>query len=127
MSSASRAPRIPVALYQAPGPAGKSRSKLRHPADISLTKPGLDLAARLRAFQRTLRSRVEQRDALIDMVRGVNAALEPQKIAEAIVDRASAWVPAPCWAVVSADLSGESCKAAKTSSVVRIARSLHAS
>ena len=24
-----------------------------------------------------------------------------------IVERAATWVPAPCWAVVSADLSGE--------------------
>ena len=58
-------------------------------------------------FQRALRSRVERRDALIDIVRGVNATLEPQKIAEVIVDRASTWLPAPCWAVVSADLSGQ--------------------
>ncbi|MCU1385033.1 MAG: hypothetical protein JWL71_3730 [Acidobacteria bacterium] len=107
MSSASRAPRIPVALYQAVGPAGKTGSKLRRASEISLTTPGLDLSTRLRVFQRALRSRVERRDALIDIVRGVNATLEPQKIAEVIVDRASSWVPAPCWAVVSADLSGQ--------------------
>src|SRR5258708_7018619 len=41
------------------------------------------------------------------MVRGVNATLEPPKIAEVLVDRAATWVPAPCWAVVSADLSGQ--------------------
>jgi len=40
MSSASRAPRIPVALYQAVGPAGKSGSKLRRASEISLTTPG---------------------------------------------------------------------------------------
>src|SRR3954464_1132119 len=107
MSSASRAPRIPVALYQAVGPAGKTGSKLRRAGEISLTTPGLDLSTRLRVFQRALRGRVERRDALIDIVRGVNATLEPQKIAEVIVDRASTWVPAPCWAVVSADLSGQ--------------------
>ena len=107
MSSASRAPRIPVALFQAVGPAGKSGSKLRRASEISLTTPGLDLATRLRVFQRALRGRVERRDALIDIVRGVNATLEPQKIAEVIVDRAATWVPAPCWAVVSADLSGQ--------------------
>jgi diguanylate cyclase (GGDEF)-like protein len=98
---------MPVALYQAVGPAGKSGSKLRRASEISLTTPGLDLATRLRVFQRALRSRVERRDALIDIVRGVNATLEPQKIAEVIVDRAATWVPAPCWAVVSADLSGQ--------------------
>src|SRR5258708_3403021 len=41
------------------------------------------------------------------MVRGVNATLEPPKIAEVLVDRAATWVPAPCWAVVSSDLSGQ--------------------
>src|SRR4051795_691446 len=107
MSSASRAPRAPVALYQAVGPAGKTGSKLRRAGEISLTTPGLDLSTRLRVFQRALRGRVERRDALIDIVRGVNATLEPQKIAEVIVDRASTWVPAPCWALVSADLSGQ--------------------
>src|SRR3954469_14000602 len=107
MSSASRAPRIPVALYQAVGPAGKSGSKLRRASEISLSTPGLDLATRLRVFQRALRSRVERRDALIDIIRGVNATLEPPKIAEVIVDRAATWLPAPCWAVVSSDLSGQ--------------------
>ena len=107
MSSASRAPRIPVAVYPAEGPAGKGRSKLRPASEISLTTPDLDLAKRLRVFQRTLRSRVERRDALIDIVRGVNATLDPQKIADVIVDRAATWVPAPCWAVVCDDLSGQ--------------------
>src|SRR3954468_17768588 len=107
MSSASRAPRMPVALYQAVGPAGKAGSKLRRASEISLTTAGLDLSTRLRVFQRALRSRVERRDALIDIVRGVNATLESSKIGEVIVERAATWVPAPCWAVVSADLSGQ--------------------
>lgn len=72
-----------------------------------MTTPGLDLATRLRVFQRALRGRVERRDALIDIVRAVNITLEPAKIADEIVDRASTWVPAPCWAVVSSDLSGQ--------------------
>src|SRR6266852_7593615 len=107
MSSTSRATKIPVALYQAVGPVGKAGSKLRRASEISLTTPGLDLATRLRVFQRALRGRVERRDALIEIVRGVNATLEPQKIAEVIVDRAATWVPAPCWALVSSDLSGQ--------------------
>src|SRR3954452_20551735 len=107
MSLASRAPRMPVALYQAVGPAGKAGSKLRRASEISLNTPGLDLSTRLRVFQRALRSRVERRDALIDIIRGVNATLEPPKIAEVIVDRAATWLPAPCWAVVSSDLSGQ--------------------
>ena len=99
---------MPVALYQAVGPAGESGSKLRRASEISLTTPGLDLATKLRVFQRALRSRVERRDALIEIVRAVNATLDPSKIGDLIVDRAAAWVPAPCWAVVSTDLSGQS-------------------
>ena len=92
------------ALYRAVGPAG---SKLRRAGEISLTTPGLDLAARLRVFQRALRSRVERRDALIEIVRAVNATLEPERIAEHLVERGAQWIPAPCWAVVSADQSGQ--------------------
>ena len=106
MSPASRASRIPVTLYQAVGSAGKSGSKLRRAGEISLTRPGIDFAARLRALQRVLRSRVEGRDALLDIVRAVNTTLEPPKIADLLVERAATWVPAPCWAVVCADLSG---------------------
>ena len=49
------------------------------------------------------------RDALLDIVRAVNTTLEPVKIAEVVVDRAGTWLPASwsCWALVSADLSGE--------------------
>src|SRR5215831_371869 len=106
MSPASRVSRAPVALYQV-GPAGKTGSKLRRAGEISLTTPGLDLATKLRVFQRALRSRIERRDALIDIVRAVNTTLEPPKIAELIVDRAATWLPAPCWAVVCADISGQ--------------------
>jgi len=107
MSSASRATRAPVTLYHAAGPVGKSGSKLRRAGEISLTTPGLDLATRLRVFQRAMRGRVDRRDALLDIVRAVNTTLEPPKIAELIVDRAATWLPAPCWAVVCADISGQ--------------------
>ena len=39
-------------------------------------------------------------------MRTVNTTLEPAKIAELVVERAATWVPAPCWAIVCADLSG---------------------
>jgi diguanylate cyclase (GGDEF)-like protein len=99
--------RASVALYRAAGPAGKTGAKLRRAAQISLTTPGLDLATRLRVFQRALRSRVERREALIDIIRSVSVSLEPAKVAELIVERAATWVPAPCWAVVASDLSGQ--------------------
>jgi diguanylate cyclase (GGDEF)-like protein len=110
MSPLSRSTSVPSsrrALYQTVGSVGKRGSKLRRASEISLTTPGLDLATRLRVFQRALRSRVERRDALLDIMRAVNATLEPAKVAELVVERAATWVPAPCWAVVSSDLSGQ--------------------
>jgi len=99
---------MPVALYRAVRPAGKRGSKRGRASEIPLTVPGLDLATKLRVFQRALKSRVEGRDALLDMVRAVNTTLEPHEIADLIVERAATWVPAPCWAVVAADLLGQS-------------------
>jgi diguanylate cyclase (GGDEF)-like protein len=96
-----------VPLYRAAGPAGKSGTKLRRASQISLTTPGLDLATRLRVFQRALRGRVERREALIDIVRAVSSSLEPSQLADLIVERAATWVPAPCWAVVASDQSGQ--------------------
>jgi diguanylate cyclase (GGDEF)-like protein len=96
-----------VPLYRTVGSSGKRGSKLRRAGEISLSTPGLDLAARLRLFQRALRSRIERRDALVDILRAVNATLEPTRIAETLVERASTWIPAPCWAVLSADLAGQ--------------------
>ena len=78
--------RAPVAFYRASRP---------------------DLAARLRAFQRSLRSRVERRDALLDVMRAVSASLEPEKVGEFIVERAATWIPAPFWAVVAAEPTGQ--------------------
>src|SRR5437762_6729778 len=126
MSSANRAPGMPVALYQPVGPARKSGSKLRRASETSLTTPGLDLTTRLRVFQRALRSRVERRDALVEMGRAVNATLEPPKIAEVILECAATWVPAPCWAVVSSDASGQLSVLADRGLVPEMASAVHA-
>ena len=101
--------RATVALYRAARLAGKVGSKLRPAGEIlpEAMTSGLDLAARLRLFQRALRNRLERRDALLDIVRAVNTTLEPGKVAELVVERAATWVPAPCWALVCADLSGQ--------------------
>ena len=53
-----------------------------------------------------MQGRVKRRDGLLDIVRAVNATVEPLKIAESIVDEASTWVPAPGWAVV-AEVAGQ--------------------
>ena len=93
---AEREPR-PPALSHTVGPAGKRGSKLRRAADGSSAAPGLDLAKRLRVFQHALRSRLERRDALLDIVRAVNTPLDPARLAELIVERAATWVPAPTY------------------------------
>src|SRR5215212_10795277 len=102
MSSASRATRSPAAVYAAIDAAGKRGAPPRASA-VAPSTPGLDLATKLRVFQRALRQRVERRDALIDVVRGVNTTLEPARVAEIIVERATTWVPAPCWAIATTD------------------------
>ena len=61
----------------------------------------------MNAAQRGLRGRIDRRDALIDIVRAVQATLDPAEIASLIVERASGWIPASNWAAVSADLSGQ--------------------
>ena len=95
-----------TSLIPAVGPAGTHRTRPGRASARSRATSNLDLSARLRAFQRTLRGRVERRDALIEVVRTVNSTLEPGRLAELIVDRAATWVPASCWAIVSSDLSG---------------------
>src|SRR6266550_3327840 len=94
------------ALYQAAGGVRKRASKLRRAPDSALTPAALDFAGRLNASQRLLRGQVDRRDTLVEIIRAVHATLEPAEIAELIVERASVWMPASCWAVVSADLSG---------------------
>ena len=93
------------ALYQNAAGARKGASKTRRRGELALAQ--LDFTGRLNASQRALRQRIDRRDALIDIVRAVHATLDPAEIAELIVGRASDWVPASCWAVVSADLSGQ--------------------
>ena len=86
---------------------GKAAAKLRRVSPFSIDSPGLDLSARLRAGQRSLRSRVDRRDALLDIMRAVSVSLEPERVAELIVERAATWVPAPCWAVVAEDATAQ--------------------
>jgi diguanylate cyclase (GGDEF)-like protein len=67
----------------------------------------VDLFAWIRRHQRELRTRLERRETLLDMVRAANSTLEPRKIAESLLDRLSSWVPAACWTVVTMHESGE--------------------
>ena len=41
------------------------------------------------------------------MTRAVNASLDPQRVAEALLTRAATWIPAPAWLVLTIDAQGE--------------------
>jgi diguanylate cyclase (GGDEF)-like protein len=67
----------------------------------------LDFAARIKARLRTLRGRLERREALSAAIREANATSDPQKVAAWLVTQADEWLPSPCWAVVAHDVNGQ--------------------
>jgi diguanylate cyclase (GGDEF)-like protein len=73
----------------------------------------VDLASRLRPLQSALRSRLSRVDVLADVIRGVNATLDPERVAEAIVANAADWLPAPAWVVYAVDNAGVQSLAAR--------------
>jgi diguanylate cyclase (GGDEF)-like protein len=66
----------------------------------------VDLASRLRPLQSVLRSRLSRADVLTEVIREVNASLDPERVADAIVGRASEWLPAQAWVVYAVDAAG---------------------
>jgi diguanylate cyclase (GGDEF)-like protein len=66
----------------------------------------VDLASRLRPLQSALRSRLSRADVLAEVVRAVNSTVDPERVADAIVDAAAEWLPAPAWAVFATDHAG---------------------
>src|SRR5215212_8283690 len=58
-----------------------------------------DLAVRLRQGADVLHDRLNRRDTLVELIRSVNATLEPRKVAEALLAHAQEWFPAPCMVV----------------------------
>jgi diguanylate cyclase (GGDEF)-like protein len=66
-----------------------------------------DFSARLKGRLRSLRPRLEHRDALIEAVRESNETLDPKQVAEWLVRQVHDWIPAPCWAVIAHDLNGQ--------------------
>src|SRR5512134_1615334 len=93
--------RVPVVSYSAGGGRGVIDLSRRLGFTTHLKAPlsptvvqgqlarakGMDLFARIRATQRTLRGRLAGREALVDLVRAVNSTLDPKKIADALLDR----------------------------------------
>ena len=66
-----------------------------------------DFAARLKARTRTLRARLDHRDAIVESVREANESLDPKQVAQWLVRQAHDWIPAPCWAVIAHDSGGQ--------------------
>jgi diguanylate cyclase (GGDEF)-like protein len=66
-----------------------------------------DFATRIEQQLEELRARFSHRDAVLDALRAVHATLDPDRVASWLVNEASSWVPAPCWAVVATDIDGQ--------------------
>ena len=63
----------------------------------------LDLSSRLRPLQSALRSRLSRADTLAEVTRAVNATLDPERVADAIVACAAEWLPVPSWVMYADD------------------------
>ncbi|MEO5741206.1 MAG: GGDEF domain-containing protein [Vicinamibacterales bacterium] len=61
------------------------------------------MAARLRHAASGLLDRLNRRDTLIELIRSVNATLDPRKVAEALLTQVHGWFPASCLAVAVQD------------------------
>jgi diguanylate cyclase (GGDEF)-like protein len=65
-----------------------------------------DFADRLRPLQPALRRKLGRADVLAEMTRAVNSSLDPERVADTLVQRVSEWLPAPCWLVLAVDDAG---------------------
>jgi len=72
---------------------------------IAVATPA-DLATRWQRSRVSLARYLNRVEPLIEMTRHVGAPLEPGSVAEALVSRAAAWLPAPSWTVVGLDAVG---------------------
>ena len=65
-----------------------------------------DLATRWQRSRVSLARYLERVETLSEMARNVAAPLEPGLVAEALVSRVAAWLPAPSWTVMGLDAVG---------------------
>ena len=68
---------------------------------------GTDFSSHVQAQLRALDETLQSRDAILAALRGAHATLDPQKVAGWLVRQIDAWIPAPCWVVVAADVNGQ--------------------
>lgn len=80
-------------------------SPLRSRTSASRPPREADLGTRLRAADRGLRRRLRSRETLLDLVRSVNATLDPVDVAAALIRRVASWLPVPFWALLATDPS----------------------
>ncbi len=62
-----------------------------------------DLAARLQQRAGALQDRLDRRDTLIELIRAVNATLDPRKVADALLGQVHGWFPVACLVVAVQD------------------------
>ena len=72
---------------------------------IAIAAPA-DLATRWRKSRASLERYLNRVEPLNEMTRKVAATLEPNPVADALVGRVAAWLPASSWAVVGPDATG---------------------
>ena len=87
--------------------SGPAKERRFFPDNSVRTAPPADFASRIKSRVRTLRGRLDNREALIGAVREANATLDPKRVADWLVEQAQGWIPAPCWAVVAGDNNGQ--------------------
>jgi diguanylate cyclase (GGDEF)-like protein len=66
-----------------------------------------DFSTRFKGRLRTLRTRLDSRDARFQAWREAHATLEPERVAAWLTQQMEGWVPAPCWVVVVPDAAGQ--------------------
>jgi diguanylate cyclase (GGDEF)-like protein len=66
-----------------------------------------DLADRLQASQRALAARLSRRDVLAELVEATHRSLEPQLVAQWLVDWVPGWLPVPAWGLVASGPDGQ--------------------
>ena len=93
-----------------------------------------DLATRLRQSQRALKNRLGKPETQLTLIRAAHETLDPQKIADLLVDRAGDWLDATSCAVFAPDqdgrveaLSGRGMTASLTAAALAVARWIMAS
>src|ERR1700752_2816502 len=87
------------------GRARQARAR-RRPSRASVPVFRTDLADRLRPLQATLRRKLARADVLAEVIRAVNSSLDPERVADPLVQRVGEWVPAPSWLVLAVDDAG---------------------